>query len=84
MIPPKMLETCHHCHQPCKTEVYRLSHRYAGEDEDIVMPFCSVECWQEHFELVPHDTAERQYREEAQVLWDQVCWPCRWRLAKHT
>lgn len=73
---------CDLCKLPCKEEIIRFSHRYPGQPEDVVLEFCSRECWEDYFELVDRTKSELDFRKECNELYKMVCPSCVRRIRK--
>jgi hypothetical protein len=74
------IPVCHHCQKVCGEEIIRFSHAYREGREDLVLLFCSRECWEEHFDLVPRGSRDGEVKKEMNLLYKQVCPACRRRI----
>jgi len=71
---------CENCGEACEDEVILFVHIVEGEETEL--PFCSAECWQEYFDVLPATELKEKYREEANFIYNQVCPACKARFRK--
>lgn len=84
IIPRKALPVigCDNCGERCEEEVLTFSHSTRGK-LDAALSFCSADCWQEYFQLVPMSLSEERFRKEANLIYKQVCIACKERFRKN-
>lgn len=79
-VPELYRDVCEACAEPCLTEVLRIRHETLEGTTSVC--FCSAECLQQYYEVMPKRELDRRFRQEANFLYRLVCPACKSRFRR--